>query len=248
MSSSYSERIVAFIDILGFAQIIERMAYAPELHKNVLRALKRIQSIKSYSLQANTAQSDLQVSVFSDSIVISGENENLHGVVWTTIHLQCELLAMDMLVRGGISRGRTVHENDILYGEGMLKAYHLESRAAIYPRIVLDPPLVESLEKKYKALFLKEDTDGLWFIDPFTMGMVIGNADVYLEDGYDPHEESLKILGQRIQKNIQGLTDAAQIAKWTWLQKQYAAAVAEFALRGEPRFWNAVKSLEAEKK
>ena len=29
------------------------------------------------------------------------------------------------------------------------------------------------------------------------MGIIAGNAETWLEDGYDPHEESLNILGKK---------------------------------------------------
>lgn len=115
----YSERIVAFLDILGFGALVRQLDSDPSLHSGLHRALSKIRVFKHSSLQQATAQSDLELSVFSDSIVISGTADNLHGVIFSAIHLQANLLEMGILVRGGISSGRTVHADDILYGEGM---------------------------------------------------------------------------------------------------------------------------------
>jgi hypothetical protein len=238
MELVYSERNVAFIDILGFGALVRRLGTEPALHANLHHALARIRHYKDSSMQKDTVQSKLQVSVFSDSIVISGPSDDLHSVIWSAIHLQCDLLALGILVRGGISRGRTAHAEDILYGEGMLDAYHLESKAAIYPRIIIDPKLINEIEPGYRAAFLAQDGDGLWFIDPFSMGIQPGNADALLEDGYDPHEESLKWLGKKIDRELLGLSDVGQVAKWNWLKGRYTIAVQEFAKFGKPRFWH----------
>jgi hypothetical protein len=172
----------------------------------------------------------------------------VHGVIWSSIHLQCGLLALGILIRGGISRGRAVHADDILYGEGMINAYNLESKAAIYPRIVIDPKLVLEIESGYRAAFLAQDVDGLWFIDPFSMGIVSGNVDALLEDGHDPHEVSLKSLGKKIDHELSQLSDVGQLAKWNWLKSRYTIAVLEFAKLGKPRFWHILEEAEKLKK
>lgn len=244
MDFEYSNRIVAFIDILGFGALVSRLGEEPKLHAKLHRALTEIGKIKNSSLEKNTAQTGLVVSVFSDSVVISGAPDNLNGVIWSSIHLQCSLLALGILIRGGISRGKTVHTGDILYGEGMLNAYHLESKAAIYPRIIIDPIFVPEIESGYKAMFLAQDADGLWFIDPFAMGIVPGNVDTLLENGYDPSEEGLKFLGKEIDKEISRLSDASQLAKWSWLKNRHAIATLEFAKFKRPRLWHILEEVQ----
>lgn len=238
MELVYTERTVAFIDILGFGTLVREIGADPTVHRKLHAALSRIKHCKLSSVAGNTAQSDLEVSVFSDSVVISGAADDIHSVLWTAIHLQCDLLAIGILLRGGISSGRTVHSDDMLYGEGMLAAYDLESKAAVYPRIVIDPKLVANIKPGYRAMFLDEDQDGLWFINPFTMGISSGNADALVEDGYDPHQESLKSLGRVIDNQLPKLNDVGQLAKWGWLKKQHSIAVEEFTRLGKPRFWH----------
>lgn len=243
----YSERIVAFLDILGFGALVRQLDSDPSLHSELHRALSKIRVFKHSSLQQATAQSDLQVSVFSDSIVISGTADNLHGVIFSAIHLQANLLEMGILVRGGISSGRTVHSDDILYGEGMLAAHALEANAAIYPRIVISPKLVETLQPGYRSMFFEQDADGLWFINPFSIGLTPPNADDMAADGYWPFEESLKELGKKIEAELARLSDVGQLAKWQWLKRQHSLAVDEFARLGDPRFWHAWKQQEKSK-
>jgi hypothetical protein len=215
---------------------VHRIDKDPTLRAKLHAALVRIRHVKTSSLQANTAQSDLQVTVFSDSIVISGARENLFGVIWSVIHLQSSLLDLGILIRGGIACGRTFHENDILYGEGMLAAYDLESKAAVYPRVVLHPQLIPDLGEGYRAMLLSSDMDGFWFLDPFSIGILPGDSEELLEDGWDPHEVALKRLGKRIDAVISELTDPGQLAKWNWLKVRHKLASVEFEKLGMSRF------------
>lgn len=238
MELQYLERTIAFIDILGFGALVREIGRDDALHRKLDAALKRIQMFKSASVAGNTAQSGLEISMFSDSVVISGPGSDIQNVLWTAIHVQCELMALGVLVRGGIACGRTIHAGDILYGEGMLAAYDLESKAAVYPRIVIHPSLIPRIERGCRAAFLDQDLDGLWFINPFTIGIRAGNSEALLADGYDPSEVSLKQLGRVIESSIATLTDAGQLAKWGWLKKQHELAIAEFVRYGKPRFWH----------
>lgn len=247
MQPIYAERIVAFIDILGFSVLVRQIGEEPSLHVKLHHALTQIKQYKHNSLRGNTAQSELEVSVFSDSIVISGAFENINGIIWSVIHLQCQLLVLGILIRGGISSGRTFHADDILYGEGMLDAYFLESKAAIYPRIVLAPHLVNKMEPVYRAVFLSQDIDGLWFINPFSMGLLSGDVEALLEDGYDPHEESLKSLGSTIDHELSQLSDVSHLAKWQWLKSQHDKAVMEITRLGKPRYWHILEAVEKTK-
>jgi hypothetical protein len=244
---TYSDRVVAFIDILGFAALVRQLGSDPALHARLHHALGQIKVIKRSSLQPNTAQTDLEVSVFSDSIVLSAEPSSLHNVVWSAIHLQSNLLALGILVRGGVSCGRTVHANDVLYGEGMLQAYYLESKAALYPRIILDPRILDRVKPDYRAVFLRQDTDGLWFLDPFLMGILPPDSESLLEDGFDPHEVSLRRLGKKIDQEIGRASDAGHLAKWNWLKHQHVIALAEFATFGKARFWHLAEMAERAK-
>jgi hypothetical protein len=239
METTYPEKIVAFIDILGFGELVRRIGDDPALHAKIHSALTNIHHYKKSAERPDTAQSDLKVSVFSDSIVISAETSNFHGVMWTAVHLQCSLLLSGVLLRGGIARGRIVHSSEILYGEGLLNAHRLESKVAIYPRIVIDPSLIDEVDEGYRRIFLAQDTDGLWFIDPFSMGFLPGNSDQLVEDGYDPREEGLKYLGRIIKAEIARLNEPNHLAKWHWLKSRYKLAVIEFAEHGMSRFWRA---------
>ncbi len=241
----YSEKIVAFVDILGFSNLIETIEEDRKLHERLHRALTHIRSYKDTSSSVDTAASDIEISVFSDCIVISSEPNKFHDVIWASGWLQAKLLGVGVLTRGGIAVGNTYHSNDILYGKGMLDAYQIEKSAAVYPRISLHPKLADSLPEKYKLTFLDVDSDGLWFIDPFSFpATVSGNLDELVADGWDPHELFLDELGQHIEEGIKKAIRVDHIAKWTWLKIRYSLAKDNYLITRETKLTLMMKHAE----
>lgn len=247
-SLPYEDRVVAFIDILGFRALVARFSAEPVLHKQLHGALAKIKSIKSFSGDANTAQKELETSVFSDSIVISGAPSQLPVIIWTCVGLQAELLANGVLTRGGISIGRTYHNDDVLYGEGMIRAYDLESKAAIYPRVILDPVLVKQLHETQRLMLLNLDADGLWHTDPFSFGVLPGQTEVLIEDGWDPHLVFLESFAKRIEREIEDAKDAGILAKWGWMKSKLQAALTFQRKHGKPRLWRMWEISDASEK
>tara|TARA_R110001583_G_scaffold195313_1_gene371631 strand:- start:1735 stop:2454 length:720 start_codon:yes stop_codon:yes gene_type:complete len=232
----YSNRIVAFIDILGFTSLISTLESDTDLHSKLHRALKFIHSYKQHSQQDNTVQSDLDISVFSDSIVISSIDCNLFNVIWACGWLQAELLYLGILTRGGIAEGSTVHENDILYGEGMIKAYHIESKTAIYPRIIVDETLFKYTKANAISYFLKQDNDGLWFINQFAFDASCDGATHLAADGYDPRLIYFETVENEINQGLVKASSLTHKSKWTWLKNQFDDAYDIYKVTGETLF------------
>lgn len=239
----YSEQVVAFVDILGFSSLIEAIEEDAKLHKRLHWALTHIRSYKKTSQKENTAHSDLGISVFSDCIVVTGQEDNYHGVIWAVGWLQAQLLGAGILTRGGISFGKVFHSDEILYGKGMLNAYQIESSAAVYPRIVIDPDLAIRLPEKYKSIFLAMDSDGLFFIDPFSFNGTAGNVDALLEDGWDPHEVYLDEVEKHIQNGVAAAKRVNHKSKWTWLGVMYSIAKDEYRKTGETKLTLLMKQM-----
>jgi hypothetical protein len=220
----YMERIVAFVDILGFGTLVSSLPSDPELHGRLHGALTYIKSYRESSQSVNSAQSNLEISVFSDSIAISSEPVGVFRVIWACGWLNAQLLYSGILTRGGISVGPTIHKADVLYGEGMLKAVQIESGAAVYPRIVVDPDLLPNLSAKLRTSLLDQDSDGLWFVDPFKFDAMPGGAEDLAADGYDPREVYFEALGKHVASEITKTKQVDHLAKWNWLAKRYRVA------------------------
>jgi hypothetical protein len=241
-SIPYENRVVAFVDILGFRALVSKLQSDPLLHRRLHRALAAIKSVGLIAGDAQTAQGGLEASVFSDSIVISGGETQLLHVIWTCVGLQARLLAIGVLTRGGISRGLTHHKEDVLYGEGMVRAFDLESRAAIYPRVVIDPALMSDILENIRVMLLNLDVDGLWHTDPFSFGVLPDGSEDLLEDGHDPHLVFLESFANRIDQEIEAAKDAGILAKWGWMKSKLREAIEFHTKHGHRRLlWQTLK-------
>lgn len=244
MGIEYKNKIIAFVDILGFSAFVSQLDSNPKLHERLHWALSHIKSYKSTSMLKNTAHSNLDVSVFSDCIVISSAPDHFHDLIWAAGWLQAQLLSVGILARGGITVGKTYHSDDILYGQGMLDAYQIETSAAVYPRIVLDAKVTDLISNKFKQTFLDVDADGLWFIDPFSFPATAGDADALVEDGWDPHEVFLDELSKHIKNGIANAKRVDHLSKWTWLLRRYELAREEYRKTGETKMTLLMKLAE----
>ena len=134
---AYEDRYVAFIDILGFREMVARMGRAPSFYNDMLSNLSAMR--RTLPPREEKAATDLRVQTFSDSIVLSTgpTPDGLWHLLFVVHDLTNALLPRGIFIRGGVARGRMHHENDILLGEAMVEAYDLETKVAGHPRIVL---------------------------------------------------------------------------------------------------------------
>jgi hypothetical protein len=58
---------------------------------------------------------------------------------------------LELLMRGGLAKGLLIHEQGgVLFGPAMNEAYSLESKSAIYPRVLVSHSAAEHLERMFK--------------------------------------------------------------------------------------------------
>lgn len=105
---NYEDRIVAFVDILGFKNKINASVTSPIELEKIYRALSRIYRLKTENYSSgflNQKESGVEVSTFSDSAVISypAVGDNLFYLIMELIWLQLDLAQADVLLRGGLT-------------------------------------------------------------------------------------------------------------------------------------------------
>lgn len=136
MKIAYENKIVAFIDVLGFASLV------------FAKSIEPIQSYFGYVLEEfseDLKQYDFQFALISDSIVVHLPigRENFEALTRTLVKLQTKLITRGIIVRGGISSGElfTDNANNVIVGSALIKAYKLEAEAH-FPRIIIDRALI----------------------------------------------------------------------------------------------------------
>lgn len=183
----YQKAIVTFIDILGFGNFVKQ-SDADAINR-VLDAVEK--STSPVHLDDVVKKDDhAEVVSFSDSIVRIRKIETkanqqypmglLFQELISLVHAQGELIDFDIIIRGAVSVGDIYISGCRVFGPGLIEAYELESKYALYPRIIIDPHLIQEykMNKLLKAKWhsvedeleivgslLRQGDDGMWFID-----------------------------------------------------------------------------------
>lgn len=160
----YTNRLVAYFDILGWKEIIDASLADPQRLRAIEEALSAGRELK----QAFVDEDWVTVTQFSDHVVLSvpGNFEDGQALLDLVSTACVRLLRQAILVRGGIAYGPLVHRSDVVYGPALVEAYILESTMAVYPRIVVGDStrqLFRQIEM-YKS-YTKRGEDGVCFLD-----------------------------------------------------------------------------------
>lgn len=178
---AYSPHLVTYLDIMGFRNLIENKS--PGFISKVIRLWKQETALGSESQNYH-----VDFKQFSDLIVVTcpiNSRENVKTrpglVFWEVQRLmfaQARLIEEGILVRGAVTVGNIVKSYREIYGPAILQAYELESRTAIFPRIVIDERILTELkrnillrrhdfrtEMEYLSVFLHTDNKNVTFVD-----------------------------------------------------------------------------------
>ena len=172
----YTECYVAFLDILGFKNLIDKANFE-EIHE----IFKAITNFKPNQLTKKTnVYSEIKVTVMSDSIIVYIDASITDGFIALAdvcSQIQFNLLnrAIPIFLRGGIAKGTLYHDGNILFGQGLTKAYTLENSLAVYPRIIFTEETREQALKNTDYLYIFDynsgyyslDNDGVYYINCF---------------------------------------------------------------------------------
>lgn len=135
---------VAFIDLLGFSHMVKHDC---ETHKGNQKYFSKLYEVHKKSQSLKDGLEGLQVTQFSDSIVLSLPycKENFESFIDVIATHQFELLKNGILCRGGVSYGMQFSEEAFLFSNGLIDAYRIESEVANFPRIVVSNELISLL-------------------------------------------------------------------------------------------------------
>lgn len=182
----YDERIVSFADILGFSDRVcmENDTDLPEIIKMILSFRSAFDENLNKDHPSRKKIEDDIFLPFSDGFLRGRSNEYapLFYEIIGFVHGIMETIWSGHLVRGSVSHGKIYYDekSDVLVSPAFIRAYELEQKQAVYPRVIIDPltlkefpnrkawrnnghPFDEESEYVYECLRL--DFDGYYFID-----------------------------------------------------------------------------------
>lgn len=179
---NYAERIIAYIDILGFKEYIETTVSNGK-QGELYRILFKFKDLANTSL---LKRPDRNSTHFSDLIVISclPDRLSLIDLLSDLQELAHSFIESKLLLRGVIIKGEIVHQNGIIFGPALIDAYLIEKDKVIFPRIIIDKEIVREfkLEEATKSYFTKER---ILTIDPFDNEYFINYFQKYIEPNTD---------------------------------------------------------------
>ena len=172
----YEERVFAFFDILGWSQLIRDSLSKP----TALRRLAGVQLWMNLDHQLHKDKESYDgkyMTHFSDSIALSWpRNEwpknieetkgSLNRIIFDLAETVWNLFLNRFLTRGGLVAGKIFHRPEIVFGPALVDAYNLESKIAIYPRIVIHERLFSEIDSP----LVRRDFDGMPFLDFLALG------------------------------------------------------------------------------
>jgi hypothetical protein len=238
----YENRVVAFIDVLGFRELIGSTILKDgndnehEINKiiSTYLAIREIWDLdaKSTSLKREVITSKM-VSIFSDSIVVSFEITDQSEVFSTLLEIKwllMRLINQGILCRGAVSLGKLIHTEKYVFGPALVEAYTLESKAAVYPRVILERSIIEigakhgspahstAEERKYVNDLLEKDSDGMYYVDYFH------KAQSELDDPQYDFPEYIWKLGEIIRKGLMASSHSSKAdirVKYSWMRERF---------------------------
>ncbi len=239
--NSYKNCIVAFLDILGFKQMINKSAY-----EDILTIFRTIISPhdaqiafsvacdpkdESY-MRYNHALSKVQIHIMSDSIVIAAPSEYAESLavvinICNAIQYQFYDLEKPVLLRGAIAQGDIYIKDGLCFGKALVDAYIAQENCAIYPRIIISNQIAENrIADVGDIVHLREDkTDHYLFID--TLENYI-DCKSYSE--WDKNMNQQRICSF-IQSNLNDYLDPHVREKYLWMKKALHWVEADLALK-----------------
>ena len=246
---NYEERITVFIDILGFKELIIDTIDKdgndnPQAIDKLLNTYKSLRDVwdldvaaDENSFLAKHRTESKVITTFSDSVVISFLAKEKSEILYTLLEIKWMIMRLvykGVLCRGAISYGKLIHNETTLFGPALIEAYILESKAANYPRIILDRNIIELAgsapssgnsandEIENVESLLEKDLDGMYYIDYFT------KAQEELDDPQYDFPKYINLLGDKIRKGMNSSKHPSKAdirVKYLWMKEKYNAMV-----------------------
>jgi len=143
---NYENKLVAYIDVLGFKELIpadegdtERSKRIEDYFDTVLKDLKHLSNRKK----------GLEKLLLSDTILLTYPTQELptfvefQEIALAIARVQYALALKGIWTRGALTRGK-IHldtKNNVVVGPALVKAYLLE-KEALFPRVIVDPAIL----------------------------------------------------------------------------------------------------------
>lgn len=174
--TSYTDSYVAFLDIMGMKELVQRPYEEIRTIFNAAESGRTLYGRIEVPGGRNFISDDhLRMTIMSDAIVLSIDAgidyafAKLVGFSSYLINRLLTALEIPVFLRGGIVRGEIYHDGNTVFGPALVAAYRLESEVAISMRCIISSDLeqdamVRTCQETSGSALTRDPEDGMWFI------------------------------------------------------------------------------------
>lgn len=162
---SYEQRYCAFIDILGFPELIDKLTHGLISFQSLQELLTRV--LNPPPATAGTDESaDFRAQSISNAVAISAavNVKGIASIIHSISRLAVELLAEGFFIRGAIVKDDLHHDDKMVFGNALIQAYRIETSLVRFPRVMITRSVVEDIDHKTASVLLRRSDDGPMFV------------------------------------------------------------------------------------
>lgn len=174
----FEDRVVAFIDILGWKAAIKRVfnnSENPAEVNSIIRAVAKIfeknqDAQKHHNEVPSGRDLGIRFAHFSDSLVFSVPVNSRAGalsICQIASDVIRDVLSLGFIVRGGVVAGKLFHKEQFVFGPALVSAYEIESQRATFSRVIVDDYVREILKPRENQSCLLMDHLGNLVVNLF---------------------------------------------------------------------------------
>lgn len=221
----YETRFCAFVDILGFKALVRGGSLTPDEIRSILRSVR---TPPEPHLAVVLPHSDLRTHSFSDNICVSTRcnADGIKHLLFSLEILAVTLLGSGTLLRGAIVLGELYQDDEVVFGDALIRAVELEQSVVRYPRVMLERAAADkarelmrpSMQDDFTEDFIRQAADGPFFLN------VLANMPNYLYDLDLRQDWVLRYnrMAEQLQRQLDASVDRPDIfEKHIWFAKYW---------------------------
>lgn len=214
--AQYTQYYVAFLDILGFKNMVNSSACEEIVNIYDLVQYRYETLFKSQA----EIQNNIKMKIMSDSVCLYIKKDFPNALLYLIAYcvtFQCDLFGRQgLLLRGGITSGDMYVNDDVIFGPALTEAYLLEEKNAKVPRIIIRKKTIDegmngmdedNAKLLWKSLF--RDDDGFYTLNYFW----------FLALAKDKNNEALNHVNTLISNQLDTTIDDSIRQKYLYVEK-----------------------------
>lgn len=249
-ANTYEQRYCAFIDILGFSELIQTLDKGAITLEHMRMLLSKVHNPPTTNA-GGMPDADFRAQSISDAVALSGATNarGLGAIIHSINRLAIDLLMEGFFIRGAIVKDTLYHDEKTVFGSALVRAYRLESTVARYPRVMVTREVIEDMREIDPdgwTRLVRRSEDGPMFVHIFreieleALPAVLGTQDS-IAIGINNEKFRGKLLpyayiSKQLQRRFDEATDNPNhFEKAKWLANYWNETIGEWGLRGFER-------------